>query len=159
MAELGLPCVSSDHTFPNHSSGMSFTSLPSPANQWRQSLRKGTNSMTIESVSIATSSPPMVRRHKLHSPHPPKLTLIAVFLAKPRAWDDEQGIEIYPTAKLGDFGLVIFTGPKDRENPSQYIGVGTSDYMALVSHPRSCSFIPRQLPGQKSTNKTRLGTT
>ncbi|KAL8710784.1 MAG: hypothetical protein Q9225_007232 [Loekoesia sp. 1 TL-2023] len=38
---------------------------------------------------------------------------------------------IYPTAKLGDFGIVIFTGTEDQENPFNYRGVGTPGYMPL----------------------------
>ncbi|KAI4116391.1 MAG: hypothetical protein LQ345_003177 [Seirophora villosa] len=53
-----------------------------------------------------------------------------VFLGKPRTWD-EHGIEIYPTAKLGDFGLAIATGPGDANNPRQYRAAGTPGYMAL----------------------------
>ncbi|KAL8957775.1 MAG: hypothetical protein Q9193_005040, partial [Seirophora villosa] len=53
-----------------------------------------------------------------------------VFLGNPRTWD-EGGIEIYPTAKLGDFGLAIATGPGDANNPRRYRAAGTPGYMAL----------------------------
>ncbi|KAI9693230.1 MAG: hypothetical protein M1822_005226 [Bathelium mastoideum] len=36
----------------------------------------------------------------------------------------------YPAPKLGDFGLAIFTGPEDNNNPVQYLGPGTPGWMA-----------------------------
>ncbi|KAL8897056.1 MAG: hypothetical protein Q9207_007406 [Kuettlingeria erythrocarpa] len=55
-----------------------------------------------------------------------------VFLGQPGPWD-EGYMEMYPTTKLGDFGLVIYTGRTDKGNPRNYKGEGTPGYMALVS--------------------------
>ncbi len=38
----------------------------------------------------------------------------------------------YPTAKMGDFGLAIVTGPADTDNPRKYRRAGTPGYRAPV---------------------------
>ncbi|KAL8924291.1 MAG: hypothetical protein Q9208_004072 [Pyrenodesmia sp. 3 TL-2023] len=52
-----------------------------------------------------------------------------IFLAAPRPYR-EDGTPIYPTAKLGDFGLTIITGDNDPRNPAQLRGHGTPGYKA-----------------------------
>ncbi|KAL8894982.1 MAG: hypothetical protein Q9207_008347 [Kuettlingeria erythrocarpa] len=52
-----------------------------------------------------------------------------VFLAAERPYH-EDGTPIYPTAKLGDFGLTIITGDNDPQNPSRLRGHGTPGYKA-----------------------------
>lgn len=54
-----------------------------------------------------------------------------VFLAAPRGYD-EDGIPIYPTARLGDFGLALITGEEDSDNPKKFKGIGTMGYRAPV---------------------------
>ncbi|KAL8672009.1 MAG: hypothetical protein Q9168_003514 [Polycauliona sp. 1 TL-2023] len=52
-----------------------------------------------------------------------------IFLADPQRYDDG-GIPIYPTAKLGDFGLAIITGEDDPHNPWALKRFGTHGYQA-----------------------------
>jgi serine/threonine protein kinase len=40
---------------------------------------------------------------------------------------------MYPTIKVGDFGLAAITGPEDIDNPTSLWGIGTQDYMPPVS--------------------------
>lgn len=60
------------------------------------------------------------------------IDLNTVFLAGPGTWNDND-IAIYPTARLGDFGIAIYTAPGDTANPRKYKGDGTPGYKALVS--------------------------
>ncbi|KAI4095123.1 MAG: hypothetical protein LQ344_001774 [Seirophora lacunosa] len=57
-----------------------------------------------------------------------------VFLAAPRGYD-EDGIPIYPTARLGDFGLALITGEEDSNNPKKFKGIGTMGYRAPEQKP------------------------
>lgn len=43
------------------------------------------------------------------------------------SWRGTQKLD-YPVVKLGDFGLCIFTGPQDVDNPYQHFGAGTAGY-------------------------------
>ncbi|KAI4251769.1 MAG: hypothetical protein L6R42_008240 [Xanthoria sp. 1 TBL-2021] len=53
-----------------------------------------------------------------------------IFLAAPQAYDNG-GIPIYPTARLGDFGLAIPTGEEDvHHNPYELKELGTYGYKA-----------------------------
>ncbi|KAL8708182.1 MAG: hypothetical protein Q9225_007644 [Loekoesia sp. 1 TL-2023] len=52
-----------------------------------------------------------------------------IFLAATCGYD-EDGIPIYPTTRLGDFGLTIATGDEDPRNPSELKGAGTNGYRA-----------------------------
>lgn len=61
-----------------------------------------------------------------------------VFLAAPQAYDDG-GIPIYPTARLGDFGLAIPTGEEDmHHNPYELKELGTYGYKAPVRMNSQC---------------------
>lgn len=53
-----------------------------------------------------------------------------VFLGKE---NPRKGLPFYPIAKLGDFGLAITTNHNDYSNPHDYLGAGTSGYLAPVS--------------------------
>ncbi|KAL8676114.1 MAG: hypothetical protein Q9186_007337 [Xanthomendoza sp. 1 TL-2023] len=52
-----------------------------------------------------------------------------IFLAAPKGYDVD-GTPIYPTAKLGDFGLAIATGEDDDQNPLRLREIGTPGYRA-----------------------------
>ncbi|KAL8824454.1 MAG: hypothetical protein Q9170_008146, partial [Blastenia crenularia] len=52
-----------------------------------------------------------------------------IFLASSQEYNDD-GIPIYPSARLGDFGIAIVTGVNDPDNPSLYKGRGTMGYKA-----------------------------
>ncbi|KAK0509162.1 hypothetical protein JMJ35_008533 [Cladonia borealis] len=45
------------------------------------------------------------------------------------------GLPFYPTAKMGDFGLAIETNISDPQNPHDYAGCGTANYMAPEQQP------------------------
>ncbi|KAL8834334.1 MAG: hypothetical protein Q9170_003788 [Blastenia crenularia] len=70
-----------------------------------------------------------------------------VFLGNPSPSNDPHCI--YPTPKLADFGIVVFTGAEDPQNPTQYRGEGTPGYMALEQES-----LPQHLP--PSLEKTNL---
>ncbi|KAI4116315.1 MAG: hypothetical protein LQ338_007735, partial [Usnochroma carphineum] len=53
-----------------------------------------------------------------------------VFLGDYGEWFDGD-MASYPTAKLGDFGIAVLTGPSDPRNPRNYRGDGTPGYRAL----------------------------
>ncbi|KAL8737971.1 MAG: hypothetical protein Q9181_001193 [Wetmoreana brouardii] len=54
-----------------------------------------------------------------------------IFLGAPESYEDD-GIPIYPTPVLGDFGTTVATGPRDTDNPWLWKGPGTSGYKAPV---------------------------
>lgn len=54
----------------------------------------------------------------------------SVFLGKE---NPRKGLPFYPIAKLGDFGLAVTTNHNDGSNPHDYLGAGTSGYLAPVS--------------------------
>ncbi|CAO1605679.1 hypothetical protein XANCAGTX0491_009185 [Xanthoria calcicola] len=53
-----------------------------------------------------------------------------VFIGDLDNGQDTTGIP-YPEIKLGDFGIAIFTGVDDHENPERYRGTGTEGYKSL----------------------------
>jgi len=49
----------------------------------------------------------------------------------------------YPTAKIGDYGLAIVTGPTDPDNPRKYRRAGTPGYKAPVRLPSPSTTQPK----------------
>lgn len=78
----------------------------------------------ISSLKIVSCTPQTKTRRSI-------LNRDIVFLAAERPYH-EDGTPIYPTAKLGDFGLTIITGDNDPRNPAQLKGHGTPGYKAPV---------------------------
>ncbi|KAL8774080.1 MAG: hypothetical protein Q9209_001188 [Squamulea sp. 1 TL-2023] len=67
-----------------------------------------------------------------------------IFLGAPHGYSDD-GIPIYPTAKMGDFGLTIATGDDDElHNPHELREIGTWGYKA--PEQKHCREVQEQLP-------------
>ncbi len=96
-----------------------------------------TTRLSIEILNRATVSRCLWVSHRV------SLNGILVFLGdEPPHHSNSALASHYPTAKMGDFGLAIVTGPADTDNPRKYRRAGTPGYRApvrlkLPSSPRS----------------------